>query len=214
MTDFDRATQPVARSRGPYWGAPTVILLTFLLVGCYTILKHPITADEGPDRSAYHQEYYRQQCIDCHADYAEYPYGFFYGDYPDYYFQYPRFGYYYAYPWWWDHYWYDGNGNQAGAVDENGNPVEPSQKASRRGSLAPPYVQGTTALPTGGGYRAPTYIPSKGGTGSGTGSTEPTKVGEKIRVKKADKTSDSEDDSQNTNSEKKGKASRRGGIDP
>lgn len=189
------------------WAAPVAVVLTFVLVGCYTILQHPITAGDNEGR-AYHQEYYREQCIDCHADYAEFPYGFFYGDYPNYYFENPRWGHYYAYPWWWDHYWYD---NEGPVTDEDRLNGDPSRKADRRGALAPPYVGGSPALPTGGGsYSAPSTPASKGGSGTGNDPAAPSTTGEKIRVNKS--AGSDEDDKDDSN--KKGKAGRRGGIDP
>lgn len=192
------------------WAAPSVVLIAFLLVGCYTILKHPITTGGDGVTAAHRQEYYRDNCLDCHADYATYPYGFFYGVYPDYYFEYPRLGYYYAYPWWWDHYWYDGRNHPA--VDEDGNVLEPGARADRRGALAPPYVGGAPALPSAGsGYVAPSTGGSKGGGTPGTGAG-PTTPGEKIRVRAGDTTSDSS--STPGKSDTGTKAGRRGGVQP
>ncbi|GAB4313773.1 MAG: hypothetical protein Kow0074_00450 [Candidatus Zixiibacteriota bacterium] len=206
MTNVD--SDHLTTERGPrvFWAAPVAVLLTFVLVGCYTILQHPITAGDNEGR-AYHQEYYREQCIDCHADYAEFPYGFFYGDYPNYYFENPRWGHYYAYPWWWDHYWYDSEGP---VTDDDRLGGDPSRKADRRGALAPPYVGGTPALPTGGSYSAPSAPASKGGSGTGNDPAAPSTTGEKIRVNKS---AGSEEDGKD-DSNKKGKSGRRGGIDP
>lgn len=191
------------------WAAPLAMLLAFLLVGCYTILKHPITSEEGASNSAHHQEYYRDRCLECHTDYGSYPYGFFYGEYPDYYFEYPRLGYYYAYPWWWDHYWYD---DDVRRVDENGNPIEPGERAGRRGSLAPPYVGGAPAVPsTGGTYIAPGAGATKGGGTPGTGAG-PTVPGEKIRVNASTATPDSSGTPDKTDTGTK--AGRRGGVKP
>ncbi|MBD3297560.1 MAG: hypothetical protein GF341_02815 [candidate division Zixibacteria bacterium] len=203
--DINSNREPRARVM---WAAPVAVLLTFVLVGCYTILQHPITEGDN-QQQAYHQEYYREQCIDCHADYAEFPYGFFYGDYPTYYFDNPRWGHYYAYPWWWDHYWYDSDGP---VTDEDRQGGEPSRKAGRRGSLAPPYVGGSPAMPTGGGtYSAPGGARSKGGSSSGDEPAQPRTPGEKIRVNKS---ASSDEDNSNDDSNKKKKAGRRGGIDP
>jgi hypothetical protein len=195
------------------------VALSFAVVGCYTILKHPVTSEEGPQKEradAHPQEYYRQNCIDCHADYSEFPYGYFYGDYPDYYFEYPRWGYYYAYPWWWDRHWYDES-----PVEDGGGIVE-GEKAHRRGNLIPPYVTGSTALNTGGGgggggggYVAPGNsqtggkTPTGGSTG-GAGGEQP----EKTRVRM----SGSNDSTQTPDSTEKEsnstKATRRGGKKP
>ena len=95
-----------------------------------------------------------------------------------------------------------------GADRESG---DPSYKADRRSALAPPYVGGLPALPTGGGsYSSPTSQGAKGGTSTGTNPAQPGTAGEKIRVDKATSADEDDDD----DNEKKGKASRRGGIDP
>ena len=31
-----------------HWAPFVVVAMSFLIVGCYTILKHPVTAEEGP----------------------------------------------------------------------------------------------------------------------------------------------------------------------
>ncbi len=198
------------------WLPLVVVALSFAIVGCYTILKHPVTSQEGPQSASgesHPQEYYRQNCIECHADYAEFPYGYFYGDYPDYYFQYPRWGYYYAYPWWWDNHWYD-TGD-----DEEGNPIFDSEKASRRGSLIPPYVTGQPAINTGGnygtggGYVAPgASVPGgKTGTGGSTGAGGDQQDKTRVRVTGVDSTGAPTGDAKDTNT---GKATRRGGTKP
>lgn len=194
-----------SRSRPTIWGAPVAVAITFLLVGCYTILKHPITSEEGNIQVS-HQEYYRDRCLDCHEDYSEYPYGFFYEKYPDYYFEYPRWGYFYAYPWWWDHLWYENE--TATSAGPGGIESTPSGKASRRGWLLPPYVQGRSAVPApggghstgGGGVSAPSEdLPPaattgqeprggvsagiKGSTGSGTDKTEQASGSHKTQAK-------------------------------
>jgi len=198
------------------WAPLLVVALSFVIVGCYTILKHPVTAEEGPQgqySESHPQEYYRQNCIECHADYSEYPYGYFYGDYPDYYFEYPRWGYYYAYPWWWDQHWYD-----EGSDEEGGEVVE-GAKAQRRGGLIPPYVTGAPAIITGGsygtggggGYVAPgTAVPGgKTNTGGSTGAGGEQNEKTRVRVSGADTTGTATDkDATST------KATRRGGTKP
>ncbi|MEW5700615.1 MAG: hypothetical protein AB1792_00065 [Candidatus Zixiibacteriota bacterium] len=199
------------------WAAPIVVALVFGLVGCYTMLKHPITENEGPERTdadVHSQEYYRQNCLDCHADYATYPYGYFYGFYPEYYFENPRWGYYYAYPWWWDHQWYEPDAAEAG-----GDEGTSSTKAERRGGIVPPYVDRAPAVSapggTGGGYRA---IGSGVGTGKGGTGTEPGGAGPgttptKTRVKITGQTPpDSTGTTEQKTTDKK--ADRRGGVPP
>lgn len=185
-----------------------VVAAAFLLFGCYTILKHPVTEGEGPEHTDVHpQEYYRQNCIDCHADYDQYPYGYFYGVYPDYYWQYPRFGYYYAYPWWWDHHWYEGNSSETTGDAAEGD----SPKAERRGGLIPPYVGGAPAVSTGGtGYTLPGTgasggKPSTGGTPGAGGNPQ-----EKTRVKMSQGTDSTGTPTEQPKTETP-KATRRGG---
>ncbi len=154
-------------------------VLTFSFGGCYTILVHPDTGEGYTSRD------YQDACVDCHTDYNEYPYGYFYGDhYPDYWWSAPRFGHYYAYPWWWDYYWspsegYYGEDDNGG---DNGNFVprtSTGQKAVRRGSgsMRPPYVQdpdmpatipNITRGGSSGGTRGSTTKESTGNTGSGS----------------------------------------------
>lgn len=115
-----------------------LIIFLFGFGGCYTILKHPPSQDAGRE---YSQEYYRENCLDCHPDYHDYPYGYFYSDYPAYYFDNPRWGQYYAYPWWWEHYWYDGEYDDEDEVIAGGG-TQDKVSRSRGGGMAPPYIRG------------------------------------------------------------------------
>lgn len=211
----ETSSQKLAR-----WAPLFAVALSFAIVGCYTMLKHPVTSQEGPGEQdeqsdysqAHPQEYYRQNCIECHADYTEYPYGYFYGDYPDYYFEYPRWGYYYAYPWWWDRSWYDaGSGEQ-------GDQVVEGQKAQRRGSLIPPYVTGSPAINTGGvsggGFIAPgASLPGgKPATGGSTGAGG--EQGEKTRVRMSGSTDSTKTPNTDAKEPASTKATRRGGTKP
>lgn len=192
-----------------------VITVAFALFGCYTILKHPVTDGEGPQRTEAHpQEYYRQNCLDCHADYEEYPYGYFYGVYPDYYWEYPRWGYYYAYPWWWDHHWYDD-----APVPEDEGLVE-GTKAERRGGIVPPYVQGVPAVNTGGlppvgtGYSNPGSTNTGGKTPTGGTPGAGSQQGEKTRVRMSGETDSTGTPAGDTTKKETTKAQRRGGTKP
>lgn len=197
------------------WAPILAVALSFAIVGCYTILKHPVTSEEGQQgeyADSHPQEYYRQNCIECHADYSEFPYGYFYGDYPDYYFEYPRWGYYYAYPWWWDRHWYEpGTG-------EDGEVLVEGEKAQRRGNLIPPYVTGHSAISTGGvsggGYVAPgSTLPGgktpTGGSTGGAGGEQPEKT--RVRMSGADSTQTPDS---NSKAPAATKATRRGGTKP
>jgi hypothetical protein len=120
-----------------------LLFFLFSFAGCYTILKHPAGSDEGHQ---YSQEYYRENCLDCHPDYHEYPYGYYHGYYPEYYFDNPRWGRYYVYPWWWDHYWYDSGDDY---YEDDLAPGDAHDKAShgQRGRMIPPYsIPGTSTF--------------------------------------------------------------------
>ncbi len=140
-----------------------IILLTG--AGCYTILKHPAT-EEG-----YTGHDYQQDCVKCHPDYHDYPYGYFYrNDYPNYWWSTPRWGHYYAYPWWWDYYWYDGsNDNNYG--DENAPlPASQGTKEVRRDALRPPYTNSPTSP---GLHQTVSPPPPNSGAGSVGSKTPP-----------------------------------------
>jgi hypothetical protein len=114
-------------------------LIMMISAGCYTVLQHP-----GVEET-YSGEDYQADCLGCHPDYHEYPYGYFYGTYPDYWWSSPRWGHYYAYPWWWDYYWYP----RREYHDDSDEFVPRStrgKKAVRRESLRPPYSTGTTTI--------------------------------------------------------------------
>jgi hypothetical protein len=120
-----------------------IVLLGVLIValgifswGCYTIVTHPtVESEEG---KAYSQsgEYYREHCTDCHAEYHDYPYGFYYNYYPDYYWDYPRWGHYNIYPWWWDSYWWNNEPSPSGPEST----PERVDKAERKRGMEPPYA--------------------------------------------------------------------------
>lgn len=127
----------------------TIIFIALLASGCYTILQHPASEVN------YSAEDYQADCLQCHSDYHEYPYGYFYGHYPDYWWSTPRWGQYYAYPWWWDNYWYDNSyrHSQSYSDDEPSPRSTRGKKVERRDALRPPYSIGTTNLgrPSGTG---------------------------------------------------------------
>ncbi len=191
----------------------TIVIIIGLFIlsfgGCYTILKHPPAGDSAHEYSG---EYYRENCLDCHPDYQEFPYGYYYGSYPEYYFEYSRWGQYYAYPWWWDHLWYDGQSAGYHGDDAEEYHDGPGVKTTRsRGGMAPPYTTGSRAIESseyrrgGTGGTNPGQKPATGGTTT-TGGEEQTSGG-KTKVTKS-KTSDSSDtgsvDSQKKTTKKKG----------
>ena len=125
----------------------TIVFIALLTSGCYTILQHPASEIN------YTSEDYQTDCLKCHSDYNEYPYGYFYGQYPDYWWSSPRWGRYYAYPWWWDNYWYKGNykHTQEYGDDDLSPRSTRGKKVERRDTLRPPYTVGTSTLSRSGG---------------------------------------------------------------
>lgn len=85
--------------RALYLLIPAAFMLAIMAPGCYTVVMHP--SDEG----GYHAEQ-TSDCVRCHTDYHEYPYGYYYSPYPSYWWDYSDYAYYYAYPWWWSYYDY------------------------------------------------------------------------------------------------------------
>jgi hypothetical protein len=148
-----------------------LMILGIAGIGCYTILSHPTVQGEEADNVEQNGQYYRENCTNCHADYHQYPYGFYYGYYPDYYWNNPRWGHYYAYPWWWDNYWWDNNNDNSGG---GGTTMpESADKAERRRGIEPPYVRPNAASNT------PFVPPTSTKTDQGTEEKKP----EAIKIK-------------------------------
>ncbi len=145
-----------------------IVLLT--LGGCYTILSHPGSEESNAkiEQSA--------DCLSCHTEYHEYPYGYYYGYYPEYWWSSPRWGHYYAYPWWWDYYWPENTG------DNNDEQLAPrssrGEKAVRRESLRPPYSSGVTSIGREGSLSSPSSTEQTPSTGTKT----PTENQEKTKT--------------------------------
>jgi hypothetical protein len=57
------------------------------------------------EEDGYHAEQ-TSDCIQCHTDFEEYPYGYYYAPYPSYWWDHSDYAHYYAYPWWWSYYDY------------------------------------------------------------------------------------------------------------
>jgi hypothetical protein len=172
----------------------TLLLLLAVIIiiasGCYTILRHPV--DEETQSS--HE--YQYDCIKCHPDYHNYPYGYFYGNYPNYWWSTPRWGHYYAYPWWWDYYWYK---DDYYIVDEPDQSVGSGEKEVRRDALRPPYSDGV-------------IMPLNPAVGSHENSTS---TGTKPSVPEDKPKSDDKKEEKKKETESDGKkASRRGGREP
>lgn len=117
--------------RALYFLVPITVILALILPGCYTVIVHP--SDEGG-----YQARQTSDCLRCHADYHEYPYGYYYSPYPSYWWDYPGYGYYYAYPWWWSYYDYpylDGDYTYDGVSARQETKFD---RREVRGSPAPP----------------------------------------------------------------------------
>jgi hypothetical protein len=97
--------QPAPRVRALF-GLLALCLGVCVLAGCYTTLRHPVTADLPNDYS-----YSEKSCYECHDEASFYhaQYGVYYNYYSD-----PWFGYY-SDPWWYDTYWYDDHAQLPGA---------------------------------------------------------------------------------------------------
>ncbi len=108
-----------------------LIITGIFILGCYTVLTHPSV--EGEEEEHYSGAYYRQNCTDCHVDYHQYPFGYYYGYSPDYYWENQRWGHYYNYPWWWEWYWWDYMDDDREFV-----PSDIEKGTRRRSNLAPP----------------------------------------------------------------------------
>ncbi len=158
-----------------------VISTTMVSIGCYTVITHPGTEDN------YSAHDYQQDCLSCHPDYHEYPYGYFYGNYPDYWWSSPRWGRYYAYPWWWDYYWYDGVPQDIN--DNNHSSPRPGnvKKAERRSSLRPPYSSGVSNISRQGPPGGNTGTVNSGQGNSQTSSDGKTEVKQKENKKEQKK---------------------------
>lgn len=48
----------------------SIIFIALMIPGCYTILQHPAS------ETNYTAEDYQSDCLGCHAEYHEYPYGY------------------------------------------------------------------------------------------------------------------------------------------
>ena len=167
--------------------AKSIIIICALLLasmitsyGCYTVIKHPsVLGNETQTEGDNHSK--GRDCVSCHQDFHEYPYGYYYGYYPDYYWSYPRWGDYYVYPWWWDNYWYNSKG-----PGDNPVPTEQGTKPATRRGLEPPYVRGIEPIPppsyNPGGIPPGTVTPGGTTTGGGVDNPPSDKPKEKAKV--------------------------------
>jgi hypothetical protein len=127
------------------------------------VLQHPTGYDGGrADQTS--------DCTGCHADYHNFPYGYYYSPYPSFWWDHQNYGHYYAYPWWWSYYDYGHhNGGAEPPADDEGSSADRGTKFDRRTTrgepLAPPYHQSS-----GGSWPGQPGIYDLGGGGtSGSG---------------------------------------------
>ena len=166
-------------------------VLALIAPGCYTVVSHP------KDERGYTASQ-RSDCLKCHGDYSEYPYGYYYSPYPDYWWDYDKYGMYYAYPWWWSYYHQDemaGHGTRFDDRDPHSPPVPPIIIIS-----SPDYIPTNVPIP----------IIDGGGTGGGTtgkpadneesrGKTENDDTGKETRQSNVDKPSGPQADDSSSN---------------
>ncbi len=144
---------------------PITFLAAILAPGCYTVVMHPV--DNAGYRAAAVSD-----CTRCHADYGEYPYGYYYSPYPSYWWDYPHYGEYYAHPWWWSRYDQGGSDVSDNAGDEESNRGTKYDRRETDGPPPPPYAYPNVGLPhsPGTGLAPNDFRDTGGGT---TGSTRP-----------------------------------------
>lgn len=125
-----------------------LLLLLFILPGCYTMLSHPESmalVDENQNRKS---------CMDCHEEswlyhYDPYWYGSSYqGDWR----------YYYGRPWWYDDYWYYYPPGETAPVESGGRHMwnTPGLRAPETLGVNPtPKGQGTNTQQGSTGTKTP-----------------------------------------------------------
>lgn len=96
--------------------------------GCYTMIKHPKV-----EEAELHAEEAGTRCLECHANLAEYPFGYDPVGFPHYWDYWENYELYYTYPWWWEDYFWDTGSGSSGAVYRD--PAEPPER--RRGIISP-----------------------------------------------------------------------------
>jgi hypothetical protein len=152
-----------------YLLVPIAILLALIGPGCYTIIQHPA----GYDGARASQT---SDCVSCHADYQQFPYGYYYSPYPSFWWDYPSYSSYYAYPWWWTYYQnVSSDQGSGGNSDDQETSADRGTKFDRRAGhglpLPPPYSYPSDNN-LGGWPSGPSIYNLPGGTGtSGSGTT-------------------------------------------
>jgi hypothetical protein len=114
--------------------------------GCYTVLKHPNSADLVDESNGA-----RRECYDCHAGADAYHFEdpFFVPSYR----YYPSSWYdYYARPWWYSDFWYENHPGESPSVDTEGRHLwtRPTPGAPANGDL-PPVIGPAPQVSSSGG---------------------------------------------------------------
>jgi uncharacterized membrane protein YgcG len=159
----------IMHTRKIFIAVTLLIAAAIVSLGCYTIIRHPEVQSSraSVDSESYAHSDQDRDCMRCHQDYSEYPYGYYYSDYyPDYYWTHPRWGSYYAYPWWWDHYWYKDNYDFEPIPGDYESGDRPDR---RRQGMTPPYTRGVD--PSFPPPPPPSFNPGTSGGGSGGSAT-------------------------------------------
>jgi hypothetical protein len=118
--------------RALYLLIPAAFILAVIAPGCYTIVMHP--SDEG----RYHTDQ-TSDCVGCHVDFDEYPYGYYYSPHPNYWWDYDNYAYYYAYPWWWGYYDYPYVTGEYDYEGQSGRDTKFNRREVPQGPAPPPY---------------------------------------------------------------------------
>ncbi len=136
-----------------------LFVLSILMVGCYTMLKHPTVSQPPPihpDSAATysHDSGYNLSCTDCHNNQYDHRRQVHYWNdwewYPNYYTGYMGWRRYYWRPWWYDHYYRNPYyGNYYGGGGGGGGSGDPPSKRQ--------FGRRESANPSPGG--PPVYLP-------------------------------------------------------
>lgn len=133
---------------------PLTFILAVAVTGCYTVISHPENErDYRADQTS--------DCLRCHVDYGDYPYGHYYSPDPEYWWEHNIYVQYYAEPWWWDYYDYPG-------ADGSGRSTKFDRVDGASEPPPPPYITGDEGYPvTPVIINLPVQPPPAGGGTSG-----------------------------------------------
>jgi hypothetical protein len=114
-----------------------LMLLAWVLVGCYTVLKHPVLRPEGAEGGLVRVST-RDDCWSCHSSVSEH---FWREEMPPAAVGYSAWDYYYATPWWLDAPYY---GEQAGGETRLAEPRQFRRRETAEPTPGAPAVQQPT----------------------------------------------------------------------